>query len=425
MLHPKTSNKFFLSLLFIFSSLNIYAQDGTNSPYSRLGIGDVVAPAFAHQAGMANIGASYTRPNYINNTNPALLARTDFTIFEGGAIMGFKVLQNNNNISQQDFGGNLNYLSLAFPIRKKWTMNLGLMPYTSVRYRDQFNQNVINSNFTAFYDFQGTGGLTQLHWSNGVELFKNFFLGFKLGYVFGATTKQASATLNSGIESSRTVLVQRYRYNDLTFDAGLAYTFKLTDKYSINAGFVYGINREINATRFEALERRLLNNDLVILADTVVNNAKGTVTLPEKYTFGISLHNEYKWLVGLDVSVQNWSNFRDFGRNDSLRNSLSIGLGFEITPNIYAIDKKDFFKRATYRFGLNYIQNPIKFAGVNLDEFAVTAGVSLAFNRNVAMFNIAIRAGTRGALSLIRENYVRLNLGITINDKWFVKRKID
>lgn len=41
--------------------------------------------------------------------------------------------------------------------------------------------------------------------------------------------------------------------------------------------------------------------------------------------------------------------------------------------------------------------------------------------------NLGVELGQRGSLNngLVRERYTRVVLGLTLNDRWFVKRKYD
>jgi len=41
------------------------------------------------------------------------------------------------------------------------------------------------------------------------------------------------------------------------------------------------------------------------------------------------------------------------------------------------------------------------------------------------MINLALSMGKRGSNAYVQENYFRVNFGVTINDQWFKRRKID
>ncbi|MFM7857507.1 MAG: hypothetical protein ACKO96_37690, partial [Flammeovirgaceae bacterium] len=81
----------------------------------------------------------------------------------------------------------------------------------------------------------------------------------------------------------------------------------------------------------------------------------------------------------------------------------------------------------TYRTGINYAQLPTVLRGIQLDEKSVSLGLSMPFMRGISSANIALVLGQRGttANNLVQENFFRFNLGLTINDQWFVRRKIN
>jgi len=41
--------------------------------------------------------------------------------------------------------------------------------------------------------------------------------------------------------------------------------------------------------------------------------------------------------------------------------------------------------------------------------------------------NVGIEIGSKGTVSadLVKENYFGINIGLALNDKWFIKRRID
>ncbi len=121
----------------------------------------------------------------------------------------------------------------------------------------------------------------------------------------------------------------------------------------------------------------------------------------------------------------NWNNFRNFnGSNGDMVNSYRIGLGGEYTPEISSIDS--YFKRITYRMGFNYENTPFQINDEQVRDFGINFGISLPVSR-FSSLDMAFRLGQRGAISndLIREDYFRVFLGVTFNDKWFQRRKFD
>jgi hypothetical protein len=68
--------------------------------------------------------------------------------------------------------------------------------------------------------------------------------------------------------------------------------------------------------------------------------------------------------------------------------------------------------------------------GTTIKRYAGTVGVGLPLRSNNGSYykiNIAAEIGQRGSLvnGLVKENYVNIHLGFTLNDKWFTKYKFD
>ena len=96
----------------------------------------------------------------------------------------------------------------------------------------------------------------------------------------------------------------------------------------------------------------------------------------------------------------------------------------EIIPD--AENVNSFFKRVTYRGGLLYKRYPYLINGGQINNIAVTFGMSLPVG-TISRINIGFEVGKRGNLqkTLIKENYLKFLVGSSINNIWFIKRKFD
>ena len=91
-----------------------YGQ-ASRSPFSRLGIGDIIEPNLIHNQGMGGVGLSNGNMFNLNIKNPALLPRNTLTTFAAGYVGGYETLR--DSVRTENYGGgNLNYLILSFPI---------------------------------------------------------------------------------------------------------------------------------------------------------------------------------------------------------------------------------------------------------------------------------------------------------------------
>ncbi|MES2796924.1 MAG: hypothetical protein V4683_13220, partial [Bacteroidota bacterium] len=98
-----------ISLALLFTDLQSFGQGLGNSPYSSLGLGEKFQMGYAENQAMAGAGVASSLGLYINNVNPALLARNKYTVFSMGMNGQYKGLKTNTE-SQHSFAMNLNYV---------------------------------------------------------------------------------------------------------------------------------------------------------------------------------------------------------------------------------------------------------------------------------------------------------------------------
>ncbi|NJO00572.1 MAG: hypothetical protein HC880_01810 [Bacteroidia bacterium] len=432
--------------MLLLGSTWLTAQDLGNSPYSRIGLGDLLTPAFVHQEGMGGTGVSYSLPFYINNINPALLTLNRRTVLDVGLIGQIKISSDRTS-TQRDIGGSLGHLALAFPVSKRISTSLGIAPYSSVSFENQVTQNVVNSDFTSNVTFRGSGGLSYLFVATGVELLggrslrpdtlnTRLSLGLKVNYFFGSTIDETISQLNSSTQdlSYNVNFYQRDRYNGFIFEPGISFTQRLGKKYKFHLGGAYLVGQNLKAERFTSINRSFSdpspdNSDNV---DTLASDIERKVQMPSRLTLGLSLEKLderstfAKWVVSAEVSLQDWSELVLFDQNQNLDRRLVASVGAQFIPDFTAI-RPGFWRRTIYRVGARYIQTPISLNGEQVDDLSVSLGFSVPFGRSSTSLNLSLVGGQRGTISdaLIQERYLQVFFGITINDNWFVKPKYD
>ncbi len=85
----------------------------------------------------------------------------------------------------------------------------------------------------------------------------------------------------------------------------------------------------------------------------------------------------------------------------------------------------------TYRAGFNYGRTPWLLDGGALDDMSLSWGVSVPVGRSTAIqrsfLNLGFTVGSRGSLSEnhIRETYARIQVGLALNNRWFIKRMVE
>ena len=147
------------------------------------------------------------------------------------------------------------------------------------------------------------------------------------------------------------------------------------------------------------------------------------------FSAGVMLSKNDKWDIGVDFNFTQWSGFNsapDADLNAGIgSSSYKIALGGDYTPDINNI--RNYFSRVTYRYGAYYGTDYLNLSGTQLPVYGITGGVSLPFRRTISKLHLAAdlgRIGTTGS-NLLQETYFRFTLGVSFNDRWFIKRKYD
>ncbi|MFT2009641.1 OmpP1/FadL family transporter [Pontibacter sp. 13R65] len=411
----------------------VQAQNFSNSPYSRYGLGDINENhGTIRTNGMAGVGVSAGNNFQANTANPALLYYNTTTVFDIG-IAGQLRTAKNSALSRTDGNANLSYLTLGVPLSKRWTSALSLRPYSTVNYQiTQSSQLASNPQAMEYRYYTGEGGITEVNFAHGVRIADGLSIGASASYLFGTITKESASVIQDtslvNISQEMVVYSERTRYSDLLFKAGASYRRKLTEKWSLGAGAVYSLNSDLNTTRINAYERRSLSGSTIednILADS----AKGSSTVPASIRAGLSIDNGNNFTLAAEYTTQKWSDFRSFDGVRELSDSYTIALGAEYTPNPNAVS--GYFKRVTYRAGARFGDSPYSVNGEQLKDMALTWGFTFPIGQasmyDYYQMNTAFSVGRRGtnANGLIQENYFDFSIGFTINSRWFLKRRLE
>ena len=421
-------------------------QPKNNSPYSRFGLGDLLSQPFASSAGMGGLSAGYQDAFHLNFLNPASLAYLQATAFEIGINAKYTNLSGEGN-STNIWSGNLNYLSLGFPIKNPinkildrdqtpfgWGMNLALLPYSLVGY----NIETVTTSpeiGQVTNKLKGTGGTYRLMWGNGVR-YGNVAVGATLGYHFGKLTNSRNVEFDSLSIAYITELLDETSVSGLIWNVGAQYTldFKKTndegEKVSSGNKIIFGVygnslsSFKTNTSQFYHRDHFDYGQiDTVINEIDIIQNGK----LPSEWTFGLVYERLNKLRLGFDYTTSLWSQYENEARPESLMDSYRIAFGGEFIPDV--ISYNNYFRRVRYRFGAFYNTDPRTVSGEQLSGFGITFGAGLPIilpRQQTSFVNLAFEVGQFGLEEALRETYFKMTLGFTLNDNtWFFKRKFN
>jgi hypothetical protein len=427
------AKSFLVSVSVLFHIFSSVAQSNINSPYSSIGIGERVLPGYAENQAMAGAGVASSLGLYVNTINPALLARNKYTTFSVGLGVEQKTATN-GTIKENNVSGNLNYVNISFPVKPKWSMGLALNPFATSRFSLN-NADVTIPGDTSKYlsSLDVTGGITQIAFTNAVDIGKEFMLGLETSILFGTSTKSSNSTLQN--ISSGSILDDRYRVSliDNRYTSGLYYRLggawhhKLKKDKFINVGFSMEPQNNIGQSSLKTLQTFSLSGAALSNLDTLNGNQdKIKISLPSSLRIGVSYEKSLKYTIFADLYLAKNSKFSNTaGSNEGLKDQTKVYIGYELFPDFTSTK---FLKRTAYRLGFSTGTSAYSHwtTGKQLSETNVSFGLGLPL-RNSSLLNISYNVGLRGTTADkgLRETYQRLSIGFTLNDLWFIKQKID
>lgn len=407
------------------------AQSGTNSPYSQYGLGVLSDRSQGFSRGMNGASLGLRRGNVANTLNPASYSAVDsmtmiFDVALSGQITNFKEDKKSVNANNANF----EYAVGLFRLMKGVGMSFGVLPYTNVGYSYTASNYLDATNGTITETYTGDGGLHQAFIGAGVKLLPQLSLGVNVGYLWGDINRTVSSSSTTYINS----LYKLYtaEVNSYTAEAGLQYTQRIGKDDELTLGATASLGHKLNTDA----ECSIINAAVSGSRDTTTLVAANALELPMTYGVGLAWRHGDQLFVDADVTLQQWggtkypvydsaTNTYETRRN-LLRDRWTVAAGADFVPNSMS---RNYLKRVHYRLGAGYATpyyNINNRKGPN--ELSVSAGFGLplqnAYN-NRSVLNISAQWVHASASNMITENTFRINLGLTFNERWFFKWKID
>ena len=419
-------------LVFTIITLSCYfsfSQNSTYSPYSRYGFGDLSGfnGKFMSMGG-TSIGI---RSNaQLNFHNPASFTSMDTLSFAWEFGLNGSYTKYSTETSGMDkLNANINSIGVGFPVTGWWYTGVGLMPFSSVGYDITKNtsytspwgteQNVESS-------YTGSGGISQVVFTNAFKINKNLSFGLNVKYLFGTIDhKRVLIYLeeagNTNPEFLTTVANDQIIVSDFIASAAAQYIHKFNNDNNLTIGVIFGNETGISAYN----KSKVTVGNSYNLVDTIYSSEgdKGDIIMP--LFFGAGVGYQYKnVLFAADYETQFWSNSTFLGLKDSLSDMSRLSFGVEYIPNARSIK---YLSRVNYRAGIHTANTYLNLNGEQLKDYGISFGFGLPVKKGYSMINIAYEYGKRGTIqnNLIKENYSLLSLSISLHDIWFVKRKFD
>ena len=414
-------NKIIVSLC-LFLSLASFAQEGTSSPYSFYGLGDVRFRGTVENRAMGGLSV-LSDSIHINLQNPAQLASLKLTTF---AVAGTFTPTKMKTSTQEEKSQRttLDYLAVGLP-SKKFGFGFGLIPYSSVGYKIL---NFATDTDPTTRRYTGTGGINKAFFGMGYQITKKLSVGADLQYNFG-NIETKSVNFIDGVQyGSREI--NRSEVSGVNYNFGLAFQSKISKKLTLFSGLTYTPQANLNLAneRKVATIQFLTTGGERVVEEEDINVDDSKLKMPSKLTFGTAIGQVRKWMIGTEITFQGTSDlgnrFNDIS-NATYENSVRYTLGGYYIPKYTSYTS--YLSKVTYRGGFRYENTGLLVFGQQINDYAMTLGFGLPLNGTFSNVNLGFEFGKRGTTNagLIEENYTNISLGFTFNDEWFRRRKIN
>lgn len=423
------------SILLCFGTMSMVAQSGTKSPYSQYGLGILSDQSQGFNWGMSGLFQGLRSGNKVNMQNPASYSAVDslsmiVDLGVSGQITNFKEGEASVNAKTANF----EYITALFRVFPKFGVSIGLVPYTNIGYSYSTTQHIGTSSTTSTMSYEGEGGLRQAYLGLGYELFKGFSIGANVSYFWG-DYERTITVLNS--ESYVNTLSKSYKadFSSYKLDFGAQYQRQLSKNDLLTIGATFGLGHKLGADPTLSVMNLDTQTGVTSLSvDTVYNG----LSIPMTIGGGIAYTRNKSLTVGADYQLMRWGaesfpvvneNTNDYELVSDYykdRHKVTVGADWIPNPNPLA---RGFFKRIHYRIGASYATPYYKINGQDgPKEITLSAGFGIPLVNswnNRSVLNVSFQWVNQSAKNLVTENTFRVTLGLTFNERWFAKWKVD
>ena len=416
-----------VAALLAWLGTDVYAQADVDSPYSLFGVGQVRDKSMnVKLKGMGGTSNAMFGIGMINGENPASYAKIDSLAFLFDAGFYFKSSNfSTATLSERSANASFDYVSMAFGLTSWWKLALGVQPYSSAGYTmvvDSYKADVGNYSTR----FKGTGGLNQAFIGTAFKLGKHFALGANAYYVFGNAQTETTLYFPDSLYMIGSRRNLDLMVSSFMFDYGLLFDTDLGNDMKLSLGLTY--TQPVKLRGNETLFIRSIEEDdgteIEYVIDTLVNTTSKTkIQMPQGFGFGVALRKNERWTLAADFNWTQWSKFGYEGVTEPLQDAWSASLGYEYTPAHSSVS--GYFRRMTYRLGGLYEHGFLNLNDHSINRVAVTVGLSLPLPKTQSKVDFALEVGQYGTREdgLIQERYAKVDVGVSVFEHWFMKRK--
>lgn len=410
--------------------MNSMAQGGTKSPYSQFGLGTLSDVSQGVSRGMNGVGLALQQGDEVNTLNPASYGGVDSLtmLFDAGVTLqatNYKEGGTRQNGSMAD----LEYVVGSFRAWKGVGMAFGIRPFSSVGYNYSSVSNLGNSNGTMAETYSGSGGLHEVFLGAGWQVMKQLSIGANVGYLWGDLKR--SVTSSGGTNVNTLMKTYAVSVSNYKLDVGAQFKQRIGRKDFLTLGATVGIGHQLKADP----EMSIVIVNTTGTTDTTTFKVKDGLKLPMTYGVGAAYNHGGRLTLAADLLLEKWGgiDFPSFNSQTNqyvltsglLKDRTKVNVGVDWLPTTNMLNR-NFLSHVHYRMGAGLATPYYKINGQDgPKELSVSAGLGIPVLTGRSVVNVSFQWAHTSAKDLITENSFRLNIGVTFNERWFAKWKVE
>ena len=437
--------RLFVTILMGVTAVSVMAQvSKTLSPYSQFGLGVLSDQSQSAGRGMGGLGLGLRDGKAVNMLNPASYSAVDsltmiFDMGVSGQITNFKEGGKRLNRKTADF----DYVTALFRVHRNLGVSFGIVPYSNIGYSyTNSSPSEDNPNLTLTSSYSGSGGLSQAYIGVGYEVLKGLSVGLNASYLWGEFSK---SVVNASNQSYARVVTKTYSasINSYKLDFGAQYQRKLNKDKVLTLGATLGVGHKLGA---DAMLTSITSETLSNTSSPTNDSVPDAFSIPLTVGIGATLVHKNSLTVGVDYAMQKWGSL-DYPEqkekayvtdehklgyqqvNGLLKDRHKVTLGADWIPDPNPMSRHGLLHHVHYRIGASYATPYYNIKGQNGPrELSVSAGFGIPIVNswnNRSTLNISAQWVNVSSSNFITENTFRINIGLTFNERWFAKWKVD
>ena len=410
----------------IFISLLLLNHIHAQSVFNAYGLGLSKSGHYTATSGAGSIGLVPTFHPGVSLDNPATWPGLKFTYISGSYNSRSVGLDNKNDIT---YGNGLDKIQFVIPIQDRYAIGVSLKlvnNHNSYFKTDSSTFDFQGKNLTTNKEFRSGGGLLAGSFGVSFPMNEKMGLGFSVDRLFGSSRDEHSLVLND----IHYRLFNVRAYSGTVMNLNFAGNF-YNDNNLIVLAFarISMTGKPVSGTlyQFDLFEDR--NDNYTYDTDDYPANVNvDTIEVSDIYapnSFSFGLNAGFRNDLNIFGEFQIWNDEASSANyesiyTDQIGSKTHFGGGIVKFGNIGARAWQD---KLTFRLGAFKESYGLKYSGKTINENGITMGIGFKFAVTGNQLDFSYRTGSRSINGDYKELVKEFNIGLSLGDIWFLRRR--